>query len=73
MGVVEVRPGLPNDPNFPDVMQVSDQHQKRWKTDNIPDPAAADAADSELVLTSAGVAQGVTDLSDIAKVRRFKN
>ncbi len=25
MGVVEVQPGLPDDPNFPDVMQVSDQ------------------------------------------------
>jgi hypothetical protein len=43
MGVVEVQPGLPDDPNFPDVMQVSDQ------ADLGEAIAASDQADLSLI------------------------
>lgn len=42
LGVVEVREGLPDDPGFPDVMQVSDQRDLgTWKADNIASAAEA--------------------------------
>jgi len=77
MGVVEVRPGLPNDPEFPDTMQVSDQRQSyKWKLDNVKSSDAGikrlargvsaqrgDAADDE--------DDAPTDLRTIDKVRRF--
>lgn len=40
MGVVEVREGLPDDPEFPAVMQVSDQREEPvWKGVNVATPA----------------------------------
>ncbi len=81
MGVVEVRPGLPDDPDFPDVMQVSDQ----------PDTAAAKEVDvEEKARTEDRIARRLTaqrqdgegggsdgdvgtDLSQIEKVHRFPN
>jgi hypothetical protein len=57
MGIVEVRQGLPDDPNFPAVMQVQDVQ---------PEPGAAS------LLGTPGVEQEMTDLSQIEKVRRFE-
>lgn len=57
MGVVEVRPGLPNDPNFPPVMEVENLPRAR--------PAAPASA-----VESAHAPQHV-QWSGIAKVRRF--
>jgi hypothetical protein len=85
MGVVEVRPGLPDDPNFPGEMQVSDQLEtSAWRTDNVLQPAEK-TADSDvearriakrLTLRTAdrsGEAladSGPTDLTQIEKVNR---
>ncbi len=72
MGVVEVRPGLPGDDLFPATMQVSDEKVKPWKTANeMPEEAVRTRGDL-LQGVSIGVAREVTDLSDIAKVHRFR-
>ncbi|MGC1496543.1 MAG: LodA/GoxA family CTQ-dependent oxidase [Sulfitobacter sp.] len=71
MGVVEVRPGLPDDPNFPATMQVSDGNVRAWETANEPDAVAAQKMGDKLQAASIGVGEGVTDLSSIAKVNRF--
>lgn len=49
MGVVEVRPGLPDDPNFPSVMQVSDQRSLASLKVSEAHEAAEESAD-EVVL-----------------------
>ena len=81
MGVVEVQPGLPGDPDFPDIMQVSDQKQpEAWRDANIEtEPAAVD--DSLCEHLGSGVTaqnaptstRGPADLTGIEKVHRFPN
>ncbi len=80
MGVVEVQPGLPGDPDFPDWMQVSDQRQtEKWKDENVEKRADRDLrrlASHGTALPSADVEDddavaGPTDLSQIDKVNRF--
>jgi hypothetical protein len=86
MGVVEVRAGLPDDPNFPDEMQVSDQLDARaWRTDNVLQPAektadpdvAAKRIAKRLTLRMLDRSDeelddsGPTDLTQIEKVNRF--
>ncbi|UUX50982.1 LodA/GoxA family CTQ-dependent oxidase [Nisaea acidiphila] len=82
MGVVEVRSGLPDDPDFPAVMQVSDQPQPEvWKRANVETEAEDWRAEERLgarITASRPDAEagpdGVsapTDLSSIEKVNRF--
>ena len=86
MGVVEVRAGLPDDPNFPDEMQVSDQLDARaWRTDNVLQPAEKTAEPDVAVKRIAKRLtlrmldrsdeelddSGPTDLTQIEKVNRF--
>lgn len=70
MGVVEVRPGLPKDPNFPDVMQVSDQKQTAWKSTNVKGPDPERLARRQSVREDPDT--GGADLTKIDKVRRFE-
>jgi hypothetical protein len=71
MGVVEVRPGLPGDPDFPDTMQVSDQRQKPWATANV-ETAGDDRLAARLTAQApAHPDDGPTDLTRIDKVNRF--
>ena len=79
MGVVEVQPGLPDDPDFPDVMQVSDQKQPEgWADANTKtEPAEIDIGlcehlGSTVTAQNAPTApRGPTDLTGIEKVHRF--
>jgi len=87
MGVVEVRPGLPDDPAFPDVMMVSDQKQPDvWKGDNVESPAepsddeASKLAGRLTARRSDDVESGPgsstdksSDMAQIQKVRRFSS
>lgn len=57
MGVVEVRPGLPDDPEFPNEMQVSDQRRPK--------------ARKSLAVEDEKTEARVTDLTNIEKVNRF--
>jgi len=74
MGVVEERPGLPDDPDFPDVMQVSDQpdrgaeEEEAKAEDRIGKRMTAKRDEGEF-----GGPEGeeVFDPSQIEKVRRF--
>ena len=69
MGVVEVRPGLPDDPNFPSEMQVSDQPDPdSWKTANVETQAetATGASAGRVAVASVAVS-----IDWIEKVRRF--
>ncbi|WP_083099362.1 LodA/GoxA family CTQ-dependent oxidase [Pseudophaeobacter leonis] len=72
MGVVQVRPGPQNDPNFPNTMQVSDEEILPWKTANEPNPEATSVKGGAVQNEQEGVTTGTTDLSNIAKVRRFR-
>lgn len=81
MGVVEVQPGLPDDPDFPDVMQVSDQRQAEpWKDANVREPESEEGARRlarRLTLQAVDRAEEdehdaePTDLTTIDKVNRF--
>lgn len=72
MGVVEVRPGPFDDKDFPDTMQVSDEQVLPWQAANEPDPDSLVRKGEALQAESDGSEAGVTDLSNIAKVRRFR-
>ncbi|SLN32396.1 L-lysine 6-oxidase [Roseovarius litorisediminis] len=76
MGVVETREGVPDDPAFPAMMQVSDQHQAGWKAPNVEtedgakqlaERLAAPPSEPVIDLTD----EGAPDLSRIEKVQRF--
>lgn len=78
MGVVEVRPGLPDDPDFPAVMQVSDQRQPEpWKDANVEQVGEEKARTLAKRLTATRDDDGAdeddrpTDMTTIDKVRRF--
>ncbi len=84
LGVVEVKPGLPDDPSFPNVMQVSDQVElKSWKAVNIE---AMEESDQDLNISQVVqrltvkavdlsdeelIDQEPSDLTRIEKVNRF--
>lgn len=73
MGVLEVRLGPKDDPDFPPVMQVSDQpdlddKDKADAKDRIARPLSLDRDDAD---TGDPDADGAFDLSQIEKVRRF--
>jgi hypothetical protein len=69
MGVVEVRPGLPDDPDFPAVMQVSDQRDPAsWKTANVE--ARVERAGGAMAGRVGGASEAAS-VSSIEKVRRF--
>ena len=66
MGVREERPGLPGEPNFPDVMQVSDQPGRGVE--------AEVEAEDRIARRQTAVRdgdEGAPDLGRIEKVRRF--
>jgi hypothetical protein len=78
MGVVEVRKGLTGDPDFPAVMQVSDQKQPdAWKDDNSEDASDDKAETTASRLTAKpnpdapAPSRGRADLTGIEKVNRF--
>lgn len=84
LGVVEVQPGLPDDPNFPNVMQVSDQQQLEVSKDvNIEEIAQPDQEQivsqiaKRLTVQASDIEDdeaqdsGPTDLTQIDKVNRF--
>ena len=57
MGIVEVRQGIPDDPNFPPIMQVQDYQ---------PEPGAAS------LMGTPDAEEDLTDLTQIDKVHRFQ-
>ena len=83
MGVVEVRPGLPDDPDFPNAMQVSDQRQRSRDAVNVEQSAEPSAEHEERLaqrltvqpenVSDAQSSQDPTDLTRIEKVNRFPN
>lgn len=77
MGVVEFRPGVTGDPQFPTVMQV--EHQKPDMHSGAADALQArnngKTATGKTRKQAGGLAGAhrITDLSNIDKVRRFRN
>jgi hypothetical protein len=69
MGVVERRPGLPDDSNFPPVMQV--QESKPVAADEHPQGAASGILTLQAEQTNKETVD-VFDLTQIEKVHRFR-
>ncbi len=67
MGIVESRPGLPDDPHFPAMMEVEDSEAKKDK--KHPHSDAFKALTVDLTIAEA---DDVYDLTLIEKVRRFQ-